>query len=39
MHVELARARQDQEYVQRMIPLGLLASARRVTRSLRARFF
>jgi hypothetical protein len=39
IHVELARARQDQEYFQRMIPVGLRASWGRLTRGLRSRFF
>lgn len=38
-HVELARARQDQEYFQRMVPLGLRASWGRLTRGLRSRLF
>lgn len=39
MHVQLARARQDQEYFQRMLPIGLRSFTGRVSRSLRARFF
>jgi hypothetical protein len=39
LNVELARARQDQEYFQRMVPVGLRASWSRVTRGLRSRFF
>jgi hypothetical protein len=39
LHVALARARQDQEYFQRMLPAGLRAGWSRVSRSLRARFF
>ena len=39
LHVALARARQDQEYFQRMLPTGLRAGWSRVSRSLRARFF
>ena len=39
MQVELARARQDQEYFQRMLPLGLRASWSRLARGLRSRFF
>jgi hypothetical protein len=39
MHVALARARQDQEYFQRMVPVGLRASWGRISRSLRSRFF
>lgn len=39
LNVELARARQDQEYFQRMVPLGLRASWGRLGRGLRSRFF
>ena len=39
MHVQLARARQDQEYFQRMLPLGLRSTVSRIGRSVRARFF
>jgi hypothetical protein len=39
MHVELARARQDQDYFQRMVPFGVRTSLSRLSRSLRARFF
>lgn len=37
LHVELARARQDQEHFQRMLSDRLRSSAGRVSRSVRAR--
>ena len=39
LHVELARARQDQDHFQRMVSYKLRSGAGRLNRSLRSRFF
>lgn len=39
LHVELARARQDQDHLQRIVGSRLRLGAGRFSRSLRARFF
>lgn len=39
LHVELARARQDQDHFQRIVSSRLRLGAGRLGRSLRARFF
>ena len=39
LHVELARARQDQDHFQRMVSNRAQSLASRLSRSIRARFF